>query len=352
MAQLPQPKRDYEIVAPDEPAEEDEAGPAITPDAADAAAAKRRQQQAMAAEMLARRSRVVQRGLPVPCPSSGFLRTGNLSSAEQEADELVKREMLAMIDFDRGTGDLPDDFSAAELDAAKVMTLSNRQQLVLTLQALLAEEGLLVKQAMDHGDVQESHRAAWEAVEAEIFYVPSKQKYGRLSQFGNKERLESLEQQFATLRTQMAGDSKTAAKMEKKLSVLLTGYAQRALKLRESIVRIHDTLDQTAIETATFEHLRANELKAIPSRVEVPFYASLPLVPTDSLAFPSPSHCIPRLLTVNSDYVKKLSNRRSGRARCRRATSTCACNGRISWPYLLARPSDRRRRYAAVTLSC
>jgi pre-mRNA-splicing factor CDC5/CEF1 len=120
LAQLPAPRRDFDIVAPEEPEDEEAGGSDMVPDAADAAADLRRQRAAAAAAELARRSRVVQRGLPVPNPGPGFLRSGAASNAEQEADELVKREMLAMIEFDRGAGTLEDDVSAAEMEAAKV----------------------------------------------------------------------------------------------------------------------------------------------------------------------------------------------------------------------------------------
>lgn len=129
---------------------------------------------------------------------------------------------------------------------------------------------------MGHGDnVEELHRTLWEAVEAETFFVPSKQKYGRLSMYGTKERLESLEQQFATLRSQMGADAKTAAKMEKKAGVLLAGYLQRAQRQRDSISKVCDTLAQVSVEAATFDFLRANELRAIPARIEVMIMASV-----------------------------------------------------------------------------
>jgi pre-mRNA-splicing factor CDC5/CEF1 len=136
-------------------------------------------------------------------------------------------------------------------------------------QALLAEESNLVQRAMAHGDIDDAHRAAWEAVDAEIFFVPGKGKFGRLSMFGAKERLESLEQNFAVLRSQMANDSKSAAKMEKKLGILLMGYVQRAQKQRDAFGKLYEAYDQVAIEATTFDRLRSNELRAIPSRIEV-----------------------------------------------------------------------------------
>ncbi len=126
-----------------------------------------------------------------------------------------------------------------------------------------------MRRAMGHTNIEETHSTLWETVTAEIIYVPSKQKYGRASLYGNKERLESLEQQFNTLRSHMGVDAKSAAKLEKKASVLLGGYMQRCTKSREAVGKLHDQIDQAAIELATFERLRTNEQAAIPARTQV-----------------------------------------------------------------------------------
>ena len=52
------------------------------------------------------------------------------------------------------------------------------------------------------------------------------------------------------------------------LQLLLGGYIPRCVKSREAIIRLHDQIDQSSIELATFQRLRENEQKAIPARTD------------------------------------------------------------------------------------
>jgi pre-mRNA-splicing factor CDC5/CEF1 len=66
----------------------------------------------------------------------------------------------------------------------------------------------------------------------------------------------------------MMKDAKRAAKLEKKLKVLMGGYQARALGLSKQMADIHDQVEQTFIEMKTFEALRIQELQSIPIRLE------------------------------------------------------------------------------------
>ena len=126
-----------------------------------------------------------------------------------------------------------------------------------------------MQQAMGHGDVAAAYPALWELVDAEIVYQPGKQKFGRASMLGAKEKLEALEQQFTLLRARMGAEAKTAGKMEKKAGVLLLGFMQRTQRQREGALKLHEQIDQAAIELETFEKLRVGEQAAIPARIAV-----------------------------------------------------------------------------------
>lgn len=103
----------------------------------------------------------------------------------------------------------------------------------------------------------------------------------------------------------MTEDAKRAARLEKKLKVLLGGYQviqtvylyrslvqgklnfhclvycfvliqSRSLALNKQISDLHDQLDQCRIESVTFDMLRKQEKHAIPRRMAVRLLFSLP----------------------------------------------------------------------------
>ena len=72
-----------------------------------------------------------------------------------------------------------------------------------------------------------------------------------------------------TNRTYMTREAKRAAKLEKKLKVLLGGYQSRALGLIKQLEDITEQQEQSGIELWTFQELKKNEDVAVPKRLEV-----------------------------------------------------------------------------------
>ena len=65
-------------------------------------------------------TQVVQRGLPIPKKvNEDILRKGEPTSQEQQADEIIKQEMLKLLRRDRGESVQLDRFEEEELLAAK-----------------------------------------------------------------------------------------------------------------------------------------------------------------------------------------------------------------------------------------
>ena len=67
----------------------------------------------------------------------------------------------------------------------------------------------------------------------------------------------------------MTREAKRAAKLEKKLKVLLGGYQSRALGLIKQLEDITEQQEQSGIELWTFQELKKNEDVAVPKRLEV-----------------------------------------------------------------------------------
>ena len=67
----------------------------------------------------------------------------------------------------------------------------------------------------------------------------------------------------------MTKDAKKAAKLEKKLKILLGGYQSRAQGLIKQLQDIYEQTEQTFVELQTFTDLRQHEIGAVPKRKEV-----------------------------------------------------------------------------------
>ena len=80
----------------------------------------------------------------------------------------MKRELLDMIRFDKGmpTLEFYEDFEVDEISAAK---------------DLLAQEAAYLKSAINHPDLETSYPQVWGDVNQDVLYLPSKNRYGRLS---------------------------------------------------------------------------------------------------------------------------------------------------------------------------
>jgi len=78
-------------------------------------------------------------------------------------------------------------------------------------------------------------------------------------------------------RGHMTTEAKRAAKMEKKMKILLGGYQSRAMGLMKQLNDLWDQIEQAYLELRTFEELKKHEDSAIPRRLEVPL---LPCSPT------------------------------------------------------------------------
>lgn len=67
----------------------------------------------------------------------------------------------------------------------------------------------------------------WEECLAQVLFLPSQSKYTRASLASKKDRIESLEKRLEQNRQHMAKQAKIAAKLEKKLKILMGGYQVR-----------------------------------------------------------------------------------------------------------------------------
>ncbi len=84
-----------------------------------------------------------------------------------------------------------------------------------------------------------------------------------------KDRLDSLEKKLQINRQFMTKQAKKAAKLEKKLKLLTSGYQSRAIALSKQLNDVHEQAEQAFVEMNTFKQLQELEGQAIPKRMEV-----------------------------------------------------------------------------------
>ncbi|XP_049869626.1 cell division cycle 5-like protein [Pectinophora gossypiella] len=279
---LPTPRNDYEIVVPEQEGEEaaEWTPAAAVEDQADADARMQLEQEERRLAALALRSTAIQRELARPADvNNSVLRghsTGQLT-ALQQAEELLKAEMVTMLHYD-SLHDPPqtvDKKRAVQLQAAHLAYLEqhpyeefSKEELDAAKQQLQAEMEV-VKTGMGHGDLSmDAYTQVWEECLAQVLFLPGQNRYTRANLASKKDRLESAEKRLEQNRNHMAKEAKKCSKMEKKLRVLTGGYQSRAASLIKQFQELQDQIEQANLELSTFKFLADQEKAAIPRRIE------------------------------------------------------------------------------------
>jgi len=291
LAGLPTPKNDYEIVVPEDEAGDGDGGDGSRmraedqQDIDDMASSERER---LRQEELKLRSQAVQRALPRPYDvNTNIMRPSGPQDQPltelQKAEELIKQEVLIMLHHDAAF--CPTDVQLSAKSAGPHKAAANRaghlayldknpyteveQEDVSAAKELLIEEMAVVKEGMGHNDLsKEAYAQVWEECYAQVLFLPSQNRYTRANLASKKERIENLDKRLENNRNHMTKDAKNAAKLEKKLKILLGGYQSRAQGLVKQFQELSEQVEATSVELATFDHLRQHEVGAIPKRME------------------------------------------------------------------------------------
>lgn len=286
---LPVPRNDFEIVLPEnaeKELEEAEVDESFMEDAAEIELCKQAARDAEREKELRQRHTAIQRDLPRPSEvNETILRPHNVEpplTDLQQAEELIKKEMITMIHFDC----LHHPFSDAQAKKGKGMgSSSNNGEHIAFLEKtpyekaseeelkkageLLAQEMEVVKHGMGHGDLSmEAYNQVWEECYSQVLYLHGQSRYTRANLASKKDRIESVEKKLEINRGHMTTEAKRAAKMEKKMKILLGGYQSRAMGLLKQLSELWDQVEQAHMELHTFQELKKQEDFAIPRRQE------------------------------------------------------------------------------------
>ncbi|XP_041044483.1 cell division cycle 5-like protein [Carcharodon carcharias] len=286
---LPTPKNDFEIVLPENAErelEEQETEDNFIEDAADVESRRQAMKDAERERELKKRHQSVQRNLPRPTEvNETILRPLNVEpplTEMQKAEEMVKKEMIVMLHYDTLHHPYVDQFGkrgkgagSGSSNAEHIAFLEHNGYEKISKEDmkkagdLLTLEMEVVKHGMGHGDLPlDAYNQVWEECYSQVLYLPGQNRYTRANLASKKDRIESLEKKLETNRNHMTTEAKQAAKMEKKLKILLGGYQSRATGLMKQLSDLWDQIEQAHLELCTFEELKKHEDIAIPRRQE------------------------------------------------------------------------------------
>jgi len=237
-------------------------------DALDTAARMHAEQEARQAEEMAKRSSALQQDLPRPMVVNRDLASGAAyaqagDAGEAAADQLVRDEMVKMLEADAFAFPVKGAPEAKKKKPLKQVPA----ELMAAAKELLAAEVETLQATVPLPSAEELE-AAWNRVSGELAYVPSQQRFALLSSASQKERLQVPQQQLQLIKNFMSRDAKKAAKVEKKLDVLLGGYKKRAASLAAEIQSKQQLLQEKRIEHGCFVGLQQQEALALPQRLK------------------------------------------------------------------------------------
>jgi len=289
LSELPKPKNEYEIVlSEDELAshqDEHEGDSIITEDQADIDARLEAEIEAEIEAGKKKQTQSVQRNLPRPTEvNHNILRVNNPEaplSDLQQAEELIKEEMLILLHYDALNNPTEQQLTIANAKArsgssynshaaylAKHPYQSVEEEDLEQARNLLKEEMLFLKEKMGHGELSmHAYTTVWEECISKVFYLPSQNRYTQANLASRKDKIEFYEKQLDQNRHHMNREAQKASKLEKKLKILLGGYQSRATSLVKSIQDTVDQIELTRIELEAFKVLQNHEERTIQRRI-------------------------------------------------------------------------------------
>ncbi|WKX89349.1 hypothetical protein Q1695_008750 [Nippostrongylus brasiliensis] len=249
LASLPEPRNDYEIVAPDaesEASEEpEEKEVEWVDDAAEVKESHAKQRALKRQRELAARTQVIQRSLPKPSKLCDAAFKPSLNKTDiAKADDLIKAEMARLVAWDVQEQVPNDTYEENELKTASEMITKN----------------------CDPGPPLDA--SMWAVIEqccSEL--VQSRGKFTRIAVLNRGDQIEALHSQFQIYRDWMNARAKKTGKLEKKLKIKLGGYQAIHTNLATKFAEVRNELEMAAIERETFRRLAEHEVKSINKRV-------------------------------------------------------------------------------------
>jgi len=281
---LPKPENNFELLVPeDEEGDEDAEGPAVEEeDAGDRDARLRRMREEEERKALARRSQVVQRGLPRP-PNVDVERLLQDLTLDEEpselapAEKLVHEELTSLLLHDSiahpipGTTrpgstvssyQIPPDDSIAvakaaihgELAAALGYPDANEEQM---------KQGIAALSSLEEAD----ESLSWVHARQQLVYDAQSKTWTEPEKLSEEARIAGYRALLDECRQDMSKEASKAAKSEKKLNITLGGYQARSTAIAKRITDAFEQMQKVKLDYESFVRLSTNESATGPGRV-------------------------------------------------------------------------------------
>ncbi|EPQ26748.1 uncharacterized protein PFL1_05727 [Pseudozyma flocculosa PF-1] len=288
---LPAPKNDFEIVVDDDQARGDEAEepeqPLTAEDAAERDARLARLAEQERQRALARRSQVVQRGLPRPkhVDLTDLLRQMDATSLSSKrgpsVQALIGEEMARLVHHDSIEYPLPGSSQAgsvrSQLPPLSDEALQRARDLMhhelassLGFPGASAEalKRLTAAALEDDEETRTRFDDALKSIEAQTAWSADSESWVERTALAPADLIRGQAALLEIRRQEMSESAILAAKGEKTLSKLLGGYQARSKTLAGKIRESFDTLAEVSISRATFQRMCDEERGAVLERLD------------------------------------------------------------------------------------
>ena len=253
--QLPKPRNDFELAPVGEEGDpEDEKAEEWVEDAAEmeerraALLAKRRELE------MQKRTQAFQRNLPLPLKlNPDYKQSGAAKSDMQKADDLIKAEMFALMEWDVEGKEPARIYSKQEMESA-------RKQIAEEAQRMAEEEEGIQQPRLDAQMWQVVANCASELVRY-------RNRFTRLTSLNKRDQVEVLAERFKILYGWMTQQAAKMQKLEKKVKVKLAGYMNIEATLLAKLQELAKQRENGLLELKTYRRLEENEQKAIVKRM-------------------------------------------------------------------------------------
>lgn len=278
---LPKPENNFELLVPEDESEELPDQPTTEEDAAEGDARRKRQREEEERKAFARRSQVVQHGLPRPA-SMDLARlmvdlTVDSSSGMGAAARLIYIEIADLVHHDTIAHPIPGTIhpggtrSAYQVPPDEILVSAGsliHEELAMSLGYPGASKDVVKRGVValsDADDVDES--LSWVHVRDRLVFDPTSNSWVEPNSVSLEARVMGYKAQLEAYREVMSREANKAAKSEKKLNVTLGGYQARSGALSKRISDAFAELQKMKEEYESFSKLRTNEMVMGPIRL-------------------------------------------------------------------------------------
>ncbi|KIM27469.1 hypothetical protein M408DRAFT_329933 [Serendipita vermifera MAFF 305830] len=293
---LPAPQNDFSIMLPDEADGEgdDDGSMNVTEDAAERDRRLKKEEEERKIREFNRRSLPVQKGYPRPANVNPTQLRSRLDLAVSGADDhglflqaqnMINEELALLAAHDAIAFPLPGTANAGITsssyahpddgfvkDAKSMIELEMASSLGYPAASVdKVREGLAIlakDQQEDSSSGKQDAFSSWSALRDTLSYEPTSKTWTETSSMDASSLISGLSAQLNTARETMGREAARAAKVERKLGLVLGGYQTRAESLRKKLEEGFSSLVSLEGDLRSFEELHLVESAAAPQRLE------------------------------------------------------------------------------------